>query len=52
MSSTDVIQLTLILKMTTAQAGCGNVSQSLSITGSGVSKLYKTWTSARSNFEK
>ena len=42
MPSTDVIQLTLILKMTTAQAGCRNVSQSLSTTGSGV----------RSNFEK
>ena len=42
MPSTDVIQLTLILKMTTAQAGCRNVSQPLSITGSGV----------RSNFEK
>ena len=42
MLSTDMMQLTLILKMTTAQAGCRNVSQSLSTTGSGV----------RSNFEK
>ena len=36
MLSTDMMQLTLILKMTTAQAGCRNVSQSLSTTGSGV----------------
>ena len=42
MPSTDEMQLALILKMTTAQAGCRNVSQSLSTTGSGV----------RSNFEK
>ena len=42
MLSTDVMQLTLILKMTTTQAGYRNVSQSLSTTGSGV----------RSNFEK
>ena len=42
LSTSDVMQLTLTLKMTSAQAGCRNVSQSLSTTGSGV----------RSNFEK